>query len=178
MKIGAVFVDRANLAIRLREKGIRERMDFKSFDSTLRRKTKLMLGESVEYKFKAFYRSIREEGLTRGAEGFLAHLKHCGWSVMTRPTKRFADGTHKDAGIDLDLALDAYRLALLNQVQVIAIVTHDSDFMALFQRLPGTCKGIVVGFDDGMARELRTCAQPIYLEDIWRDIKNSKAVWR
>ena len=176
MKIGAVFVDGANLAIRLRDKGIRERMDFNSFDRTLRRKTRLMLGESVEFKFKAFYRSIREEGLSKGAEGFLAHLNHCGWSVITRPTKVYADGSHKDAGIDLDLALDAYRLALLNQVQVIAIVTHDSDFMALFQRLPGTCKGIIVGFNDGMARELRTCATPIYLEDIWHDIKDSKAV--
>ena len=161
--MGAVLVDGANFCITLKNKGLPP-VDYEKLEKIVATEVERKVGEPVTFSFKNYYRNVIES--TPKAEAFKTHLSRQGWTVDERPSKLYRDGHHRDSGIDLCLALDAYGMALRGYVSSIVVVTHDSDFAALFERLPNHIQGFVVGWRERMARELPDVAHPIFLDNL------------
>ena len=103
-------------------------------------------------------------------------LKMKGWTHFDIPAKYIAAERYwKDDQVDLTLALDAYDLILRDQVQCLVLMSHDSDFSALFRRIPGKVLKYVAGFKGEMSAELTALAEPMFLDDFWKEIEYGKA---
>ncbi len=79
-----------------------------------------------------------------------------GFRVVTKPLKRFADGTVK-ANFDVELAMDV--LSMSDRLDVVTLVSGDGDFRRLVEMVAS--KGVrveVVGFGHSTAAELRATA--------------------
>ncbi len=91
---------------------------------------------------------------------FMGH----GYAMITKPLKRYADGTIK-ANFDVELAIDI--LTICDRLDVVVLVSGDGDFRRLVELV--CSKGIrveVVAFGDSTAAELRSAAdQYIDLKD-------------
>ena len=88
----------------------------------------------------------------RFAEPFLGK----GYKVVTKPLKRFADGTIK-ANVDIELALDI--MEMLDRLDVVCLVSGDGDFQRLVEVVQG--KGVrveVVAVGSSTAANLRNAA--------------------
>lgn len=91
----------------------------------------------------------------RFVEPFLDH----GFKIVTKPLKRFADGSIK-ANLDIELALDL--LEMCNRLDVVCLASGDGDFAHLVEVVQA--KGIrveVVGFNQTIAVQLRRAADAI-----------------
>ncbi|MCK9518961.1 MAG: NYN domain-containing protein [Dehalococcoidia bacterium] len=103
----------------------------------------------------------------RFAEPFLDK----GFKVVTKPLKRFSDGTIK-ANTDIEMALDV--VAMLDRLDVVCLVTGDGDFQPLVehvQRHGVRCEVVAVG--SSTAGNLRHAADA-YI-DLGQRIKEIKA---
>lgn len=158
---GGLFVDNANLVVSL-ERHEDTRIDFAVFHEVLAREASKLAGIEIAFPVRCFYSTYRPGEEARKA-GFYRRLKESGWSVSTRPAKHYQDGHWEDKGSDLAIALDAHGMVYRKYIGAVAVVTDDSDFAALFERLPLDVKGFAVGWDNRMARELKQYAAPIYL---------------
>ncbi len=172
MKAG-LFVDNANLIYKLDWKSEWPiRLDFEALPRVLAREASRLAGQPVEFAVRSFYCTYRpddpDERLRR--EPLYKRLRDLGWSVSLRPAKRYADGHWEDKGGDLEIALDAHGMALRGYLDCVAILTDDSDFAALFERLPLDVKGFSVGWERSMGKELRSAATPIYLDGLLPEI--------
>jgi uncharacterized LabA/DUF88 family protein len=88
----------------------------------------------------------------RFAEPFL----HKGYKVVTKPLKRFADGTIK-ANVDIEMACDI--IEMLDRLDVVCLVSGDGDFQRLVEVIQG--KGVrveVVAVGTSTASSLRNAA--------------------
>ena len=172
--IGAIFVDGPNLAYSMEAMASRpmaqDRIDFGKLPVVISRKISTP-SVRVSFQYKCFYASYRMEADLRKREPFEAHLKNFGWTVFNRRCKQYSDGSYADKQTDLDLALDAYRLVLTGQIGALVLVTHDSDFAALFSRVFPPVVKVIVGWSARMARELPEVATPVFLEDIFQDVR-------
>jgi uncharacterized LabA/DUF88 family protein len=170
--IGAIMVDGPNLAYSMEAMGSRpmaqDRIDFDKLPRVIGQN--LALKERVDFQFRCFYASYRVEADLKKRESFDRHLRGAGWTIFNRQCKRYSDGRYADKQTDLDLALDAYKLVLSGQIGVLVLVTHDSDFAALFSR-SGSVDRYIVGWESRMARELPEVAVPIFLENIFQDVR-------
>lgn len=93
----------------------------------------------------------------RFAEPFLDK----GFKIVTKPLKRFADGTVK-ANVDIELTLDI--VTMLDRLDVVCIVSGDGDFQPLvefIQRQGVRCEVVAVG--SSTASNLRTAAD-LYID--------------
>lgn len=170
---GGIFVDGGSVAGALRELGSRvtePRIDFRKFAKVIEREASRLAGKEISFPIRSFYRGVKDGEMTDRARRFSNHLETCGWNVTLRASKRYEDGHHEDKGVDLEIALDAYRLVVLGHIDALAIVTHDSDFAALFERLPPEMPRFAIGWDGKMARELKQESKPIFMDRIWQDI--------
>jgi uncharacterized LabA/DUF88 family protein len=88
----------------------------------------------------------------RFAEPFLNH----GYRVVTKPLRRFADGTIK-ANVDIEMALDI--MEMLERLDVVVLVSGDGDFQRLVEVVQA--KGVrveVVAVGGSTAANLRNAA--------------------
>jgi uncharacterized LabA/DUF88 family protein len=116
----AVFFDMSNLYFAARDLGIRidytRLLDF------------LLNGRRLHRAYA--YMAVASDDA--GAIPFLTWLRRNGFRVITKPLKRFSDGTTK-GDLDMELAVD-----LLTQVQYIdvaVVVSGDGDFTYLVDRV-------------------------------------------
>jgi uncharacterized LabA/DUF88 family protein len=171
--IGGIFVDGSSVIHSLKERmifGEKERINYDALVKLLSER----LGskaEPVDFRFKHYYDSFRGNGDLVNRAGFCDILKRSGWVVYEMQAKLYADGHYEDKQVDISMALDAYHIAFLKQIQVLVIVTHDSDFTALLKRVPPNIKKAVVGWSDGMAKELDQVAEGIFLDVIWQKVR-------
>jgi len=84
-----------------------------------------------------------------------------GYRMVTKPLKRFADGSIK-ANFDIELAIDI--LTMCDRLDTVVLLSGDSDFRRLVDLV--TSKGVrveVAAFGDSTAAELRAAADE-YIE--------------
>jgi uncharacterized LabA/DUF88 family protein len=160
---GALIADGGNMTFALKDFGNGRPLKLSYQD--LPRILQPITGD-VNFVFKAYYTAHRDPVSVQRREPFYAALRDAGWIIYDTVSKECFDGQFRDKGVDLSIALDAYRLALKEQVQIVALLTHDEDFVALFKRLPREVKGYVIGFENQMASALKTVATPVYLESL------------
>lgn len=154
---GAVFVDGAAMS-----RTLTALRAGKINYERLVRKVEDLVG--VRLPFKAYYTTHRDPEALKRREPFYDHLRRAGWTVFDTIAKLCPDGIWRDKGVDLAIALDAYRLVVKSQVSVLVLATHDEDFAELFKRVNGVRK-YVIGFKDYMASALPIVATPIWLDE-------------
>lgn len=173
--IGAVFVDGANLAYSL---GTREkvpaprRIRYAALIGVLRAMTAVD-GRSADFRFKCYYGTYRDEIDRARRERFFDSLKRAGWTVFLAPSRLYGDGSYKDKGVDIQIALDAFDVCVTKSVEVLALVSHDSDFAPLFRKLPPAVHRYVLGWEHRMPHELPEVAKLISLDSIYHEIAYS-----
>jgi len=173
--IGAFFVDGASISISLTQQGtplIPKRIDYDRLPIVVRAiiREREKLPAPITWSYKNYY--VAHKGIEDiGKDPFLEKIKKWGWTVQEFMAKHYRDGHWKDKQVDIALALDAYDVIRSGSASVIVVGTHDSDFAALFKRVPPSIVKYVVGWSDMMARELRDTAKPIYLDEIYQKIK-------
>jgi len=171
--IGGIFVDGASMVYALANHslpGVKERINYDALLKLLSER----LGskeDQVDFRFKHYYGSHRNGTDLSRHGGFYDALKGSGWVIYQTQAKQYSDGTFKEKQVDISIALDAYHLALLRQIQVLVVMTHDSDFAALLKRVPPGIRKVVIGWSDAMARELDQVAEGIFLDDIWKKVR-------
>jgi uncharacterized LabA/DUF88 family protein len=98
------------------------------------------------------------------AQKFVQPFMGYGYALVTKPLKRYADGTIK-ANFDVELAIDI--LTICERLDVVVLVSGDGDFRRLVELV--CSKGVrveVAAFGDSTAAELRSAAdQYIDLKD-------------
>jgi uncharacterized LabA/DUF88 family protein len=95
--------------------------------------------------------------------GFLLAVKRLGYSHVTaRPAHRRADGSSK-SDLDTSIIMDALELALSHQIDGVILVSGDSDFLPLVERLVAMgIEVVIVGPDDSTSWELVVAANRFY----------------
>ena len=141
-------VDAANHAIDARENG--SRIDYGvSLAYAARHGTVMQAG---------FY-GVRCNGVGERDRQLLIALKQAGFNRMVvRPLRQRADGTNK-SDIDTVIAMDVWEAATRNEIDIVVLLSGDSDFVPLVERLVE--RGIevhVIGPDRGTAWELAIAA--------------------
>ena len=118
----------------------------------------------------AYYEAYRTDEDLKRRSLFHSTLKKHGWTVFSFKAKECSDGIWRDKGLDLSLALDSYKLAILGQISHLVVLSHDEDFAALFERLPKSVTGISVGWKGRIALRIQKTANIVwFLEDLGRD---------
>lgn len=87
---------------------------------------------------------------------FVQPFDDIGYRVITKPHKRYADGSMK-ANFDVELAIDV--LTMADRLDIVTLVSGDGDFRRLVELVGG--KGVrveVVAFSQSTAAELRAVA--------------------
>lgn len=96
---------------------------------------------------------------------FITAVASNGFRVFVKPVKRMADRSIK-ANCDMEMALEVLRTA--QHLDVVILVTGDSDFEALVDELSNLGKQIILVYAAGTCSMelLRACDQKIKLEEI------------
>lgn len=172
MPIGAIFVDGGNMSHALKEIPVEERprIDYTRLVYLLRRRLLAEHKANVQFPYLCYYEAYRTDEDKKRRAFFHAVLRKHGWSLFSFPAKECTDGVWRDKGLDLALALDAYRLAILGQINYLVVLSHDEDFAALFERLPKDVIGVSVGWKGRTALRIQRVA-PIawFIEDLGKE---------
>lgn len=103
------------------------------------------------------YAPITDDPMTRfETQRFVAPVINQGWKVVTKPWKRFADGSMK-ANFDIELAVDI--LTMSDRLDIVVLLSGDGDFRRVCELVES--KGVrveVVAFAASTAMELRSVA--------------------
>ncbi|HEX5370552.1 MAG TPA: NYN domain-containing protein [Dehalococcoidia bacterium] len=103
------------------------------------------------------YAPITDDPTTRfEAQRFVAPVVHHGYKIVTKPWKRFADGSMK-ANFDIELAVDI--LTMSDRLDIVVLLSGDGDFRRVCELVES--KGVrveVVAFAQSTAMELRSVA--------------------
>jgi uncharacterized LabA/DUF88 family protein len=103
------------------------------------------------------YAPITDDPTTRfESQRFVAPVVNQGWKVVTKPWKRFADGSMK-ANFDIELAVDI--LTMSDRLDIVVLLSGDGDFRRVCELVES--KGVrveVVAFASSTAMELRSVA--------------------
>jgi uncharacterized LabA/DUF88 family protein len=176
--LGALFVDGANVAHQLskRRDGLLEepRIHWPSLEKVLRVRCSPDGLSLVDWRFRHYYCSHRTEADQQGRGSLNMMFSEHGWIVIDTQSKQYGDGHFEDKQVDIEIAIDAYHLALLDQVQVIALVTHDSDFAALARKVREfrpKVQVFAVGWTDVMGHELIDHARVVPMQEIWNVVR-------
>ncbi len=103
------------------------------------------------------YAPITDDPMTRfESQRFVIPVLNKGWKIVTKPWKRFADGSMK-ANFDIELAVDI--LTMSDRLDVVVLLSGDGDFRRVCELVES--KGVrveVVSFAASTAMELRNVA--------------------
>lgn len=124
-------------------------------------------GQPAEFPYRFYYTAYRDALDLKRREEFLASIERQGFTVSAVRAKAYSDGTTADKGVDIALAIDAYRTSMVGDIKLLVVGTHDSDFASLFERVSPEIRKVVVGWRSRMGRELHEVAEPLYFDDIW-----------
>ncbi|MGE0598061.1 MAG: NYN domain-containing protein [Dehalococcoidia bacterium] len=156
-----VFVDSANVELAIDR--LRTRVDWK--------KVLNLVAEGRQIVRAIAYSPVHDDPSVsietqRFAEPFLGK----GYKVVTKPLKRFADGTIK-ANVDIEMACDI--IEMLDRLDVVVLVSGDGDFQRLVEVIQG--KGVrveVMAVGSSTASSLRNAADSfIDLQSIIQKVK-------
>ncbi len=142
-----VFVDAANIELALDR--LKHRVDWKKMLDYLSEGRQLVRAIAYSPVHDDPGVSIETQ---RFAEPFLDH----GYRVVTKPLRRFSDGTIK-ANVDIEMALDI--MEMLDRLDVVVLVSGDGDFQRLVEVVQS--KGVrveVVAVGTSTASNLRNAA--------------------
>src|SRR5439155_12062892 len=142
-----IFVDVPNIMYAAERLSIR--LDFGKLLSYLTRGRSLVRASA--YAPISDDPQVRMEG-QKFVQPFINH----GYRIVTKPLKRFADGSIK-ANFDVELAMDV--LTMSDRLDVVSLVSGDGDFRPLSELVAS--KGVrveVVAFGQSTAAELRAVA--------------------
>ncbi len=112
------------------------------------------------------------EGIRYETQRFVAPFLRTGYKLITKPLKRFSDGSAK-GNFDLELALDI--LTMADRLDVVVLVSGDSDFECVIEHIQQ--KGVrveVVAFAANVSTELVNIADSFI--DIMQHIDHFKAL--
>ena len=101
---------------------------------------------------------------------FVQPFMNLGYRIVTKPLKRYANGTIK-ANFDVELAIDV--LTMSDRLDIVVLLSGDGDFRRLVEIVAS--KGVrveVVAFGPSTAAELRTVA------DVYTDLNDHLAELR
>lgn len=116
-----------------------------------------MLSEHRELVRASAYAPISDDPSARvEQQRFVAPFVNKGYRIVTKPLKRFADGSMK-ANFDVELAIDV--LTMSERLDVVCLVSGDGDFRRLVEMVAS--KGVrveVVAFAASTSMELRNVA--------------------
>jgi uncharacterized LabA/DUF88 family protein len=103
------------------------------------------------------YAPITDDPMTRfESQRFVLPVINQGWKIVTKPWKRFADGSMK-ANFDIELAVDI--LTMSDRLDIVVLLSGDGDFRRVCELVES--KGVrveVVSFAASTAMELRNVA--------------------
>jgi len=156
-----VFVDAANVELAIDR--LRARVNWK--------KVLDMLTENRSLVRAMAYSPVHDDpGVSIETQRFAEPFLGKGYKVVTKPLKRFADGTIK-ANVDIEMACDI--LEMIDRLDVVCLVSGDGDFQRLVEDVQA--KGVrveVVAVGSSTAGSLRNAAdQFIDLQGIIQKIK-------
>ena len=142
-----VFVDAANVELAVDR--LRQRIDWKKVLNHLTENRTLVRAIA--------YSPVHDDpGVSLETQRFAEPFLGKGYKVVTKPLKRFADGTIK-ANVDIEMALDI--VEMLDRLDVVCLVSGDGDFQRLVEVVQG--KGVrceVVAVGNSAAGALRNAA--------------------
>jgi uncharacterized LabA/DUF88 family protein len=111
------------------------------------------------------------EGIRYETQRFVAPFLRTGYKLITKPLKRFSDGSAK-GNFDIELALDIITMA--DRLDVVVLVSGDSDFESVIQHIQS--RGVrveVVAFASNVSTELVNVADTFL--DIGQHLEHFKA---
>jgi len=143
----AIFLDVPNLIYAAEQSGAR--VDFgKLLD---------YLTEGRQLVRATAYAPVTDDPMTRfEQQRFVAPVLNHGYKIVTKPWKRFADGSMK-ANFDIELAVDI--LTMSDRLDIVVLLSGDGDFRRVCELVES--KGVrveVVAFAASTAMELRAVA--------------------
>jgi uncharacterized LabA/DUF88 family protein len=156
-----IFVDAANVELAIDR--LRTRIDW--------RKVLNLLTENRTLVRAMAYSPVHDDpGVSIETQRFAEPFLGKGYKVVTKPLKRFADGTIK-ANVDIEMACDI--IEMLDRLDVVCLVSGDGDFQRLVEVIQA--KGVrveVVAVGSSTAANLRNAAdQFIDLQGIVQKVK-------
>ncbi|MBA4179301.1 MAG: hypothetical protein C0506_01810 [Anaerolinea sp.] len=156
-----VFVDAAN--VELASDRMRARFDWAKILDMLTHDRQLVRAIA--------YSPVHDDpGVSIETQRFVEPFLGKGYKVVTKPLKRFQDGTIK-ANVDIELALDI--MEMLDRLDVVCLVSGDGDFQRLVEVVQS--KGVrveVVAVGNSTAGNLRNAAdQFIDLQQRLREVR-------
>jgi uncharacterized LabA/DUF88 family protein len=156
-----VFVDAAN--VELASDRLRARFDWG--------KILKLLTENRQLVRAIAYSPVHDDpGVSMETQRFVEPFLDKGYKVVTKPLKRFQDGTIK-ANVDIELALDV--ITMLDRLDVVCLVSGDGDFQRLVEVVQ--TRGVrveVIAVGASTAGNLRNAADKfIDLQTRLRDVR-------
>ncbi|MEO8540453.1 MAG: NYN domain-containing protein [bacterium] len=142
-----VFVDSANVELAIDR--LRARVDW-------RKVLAILTDGRVLVRAMAYSPVHDDPGVSIETQRFAEPFLGKGFKVVTKPLKRFADGTIK-ANVDIEMALDI--IEMLDRLDVVCLVSGDGDFQRLVEVVQS--KGVrveVVAVGTSTAANLRNAA--------------------
>ena len=112
------------------------------------------------------------EGIRYETQRFVAPFLRAGYKLITKPLKRFSDGSAK-GNFDIELALDI--LTMAERLDIVVLVSGDSDFESVIQHIQS--KGVrveVVAFASNVSTELVNVADAFI--DISQHLEHMRAL--
>lgn len=160
LRVG-VFVDAANIELACDR--LRARLDWKKVLALLTRDRQLVRAIS--------YSPVHDDpDVSIETQRFVEPFLDSGFKVVTKPLRRFQDGSIK-ANVDIELALDV--VTMIDRLDVVCLVSGDGDFQRLVELVQS--KGVrveVVGVGSSMATNLKYAADAfIDLGSRMRDLR-------
>lgn len=142
-----IFVDSAN--IELAAERMRKRIDWGKAMAMLTRNRHLV-------RAVAYSPTHDDPGVSMETQRFVEPFLDHGFKIVTKPLKRFADGSIK-ANVDIELALDL--LAMCDRLDVVCLVSGDGDFQHLVETVQERGLRVeVIGLGGSVSAALRKAA--------------------
>ena len=142
-----IFVDAAN--VELAADRVKKKIDWNKVVELLTKDRRLI--RAVSYS-----PTHDDPGVSMETQRFVEPFLDSGFKIVTKPLKRFADGTIK-ANVDIELALDI--MLMCDRLDVVCLVSGDGDFQHLVEVVQS--RGVrveVVGYGTSVAGALRRAA--------------------